>query len=128
LFIAFAIVAYFAYRDKAVRGFAGGKDSNRDKGSTSSFYQLRCVRCRSLYRHPKAPPRELQGQRWRPARSDVAESWRGDRTLADRIPPMTMPIMRMPAALVAAVICTPLNLLRLTWQQYWPCARNAEPR
>ena len=40
--IAFAIVAYFAYRDKAVRGCRWRKDSTRDKGSLQFYH---CVAC-----------------------------------------------------------------------------------
>ena len=40
--IAFAIVAYFAYRDKGVRGCRWRKDSTRDKGSLQFYH---CVAC-----------------------------------------------------------------------------------
>ncbi|WP_323803189.1 hypothetical protein [Sulfitobacter litoralis] len=56
--IAFAIVAYFAYRDKAVRGCRWRKDSNRDKGSLQFYH---CVACGAeAFTGTKGPPRDCK--------------------------------------------------------------------
>jgi len=56
--IAFAIVAYFAYRDKAVRGCRWRKDSNRDKGSLQFYH---CVACGAeAYTSTQGPPRDCK--------------------------------------------------------------------
>ena len=56
--IAFAIVAYVASRDKAVRGCRWRKDSTRDKGSLQFYH---CVACGAeAYTATQSAPRDCK--------------------------------------------------------------------
>jgi len=56
---------------KRCRGCRWRKDSNREQRQPSVL-SLRCVRCEA-FTGTKGPPATGKGQRWRPARSDVAK-------------------------------------------------------